>query len=48
MAHRTGVNGHVAVSHCQGPPNTYEGGYAAVRPCNGKELLSAAGLSPLP
>jgi len=29
-------------------PNPYEGGYAAARPCNGKELLSVAGLSPLP
>jgi hypothetical protein len=29
-------------------PNPYEGGYAAARPCNGQELLSVAGLSPLP
>jgi hypothetical protein len=29
-------------------PNPYEGGYAAARPCNGKEPLSVAGLSPLP
>jgi hypothetical protein len=48
MAHRAGVNGHVAVSHCQEPPNPYEGGYAAARPCNGKARLSAARLSPLP
>jgi hypothetical protein len=48
IAHRTGFNGHVAVSNRQHPPNTYEGGYAAARPCNGKELLSVAGLSPLP